>query len=140
MKEFTLHEEIWVPAPHNRVFPFFADAGNLETITPPWLKFQIVDESPVEMYVGAQISYQLRVHGFPLRWRSEITAWEAPHRFVDEQRRGPYPRWIHEHRFEEADGGTLCIDHVRYAVLKGSLVNRLFVRRDVVFQSAKESW
>jgi ligand-binding SRPBCC domain-containing protein len=94
MKEFTLHEALWVPAPRDQVFSFLADAGNLEAITPPWLRFQIVDESSIEIRLGTQINYRLRVHGFPLRWQSEITAWDAPHRFVDEQRRGPYRQWI----------------------------------------------
>ena len=58
------------------------------------------------MRVGLLIDYRLRVRGTPLRWRSEITAWEPPHRFVDEERRGPYRLWQHEHLFEERDGGT----------------------------------
>jgi ligand-binding SRPBCC domain-containing protein len=140
MKEFTLHDGLWVPALREEVFPFFADAGNLEIITPPWLKFKIVGKPPVEMTVGVTINYRLRVHGFPLKWQSEITAWEPPHRFVDEQRIGPYRRWIHEHRFEERDGGTLCIDQVRYAVLGGRWIERLFVRKDVaaIFKFRRE--
>jgi ligand-binding SRPBCC domain-containing protein len=83
------------------------------------------------MHVGQRIDYRLRVRGVPIRWQSEITAWEPPHRFVDEQRRGPYRAWIHEHTFEAQDGGTLARDLVQYAVLGGALVNRLFVARDV---------
>jgi ligand-binding SRPBCC domain-containing protein len=72
------------------------------------------------------------VRGVPLRWRSEITAWEPPRRFVDEQRRGPYRLWIHEHTFEALDGGrTLCDDRVRYAVPGGGLANRLLVAPDL---------
>jgi len=76
------------------------------------------------MRVGTLIDYRLRVHGLPLRWQSEITVWEPQRRFVDEQRRGPYRLWLHEHTFELRDGGTLCRDHVRYAVAFDILVHR----------------
>lgn len=113
------------------MFQFFSEASNLEAITPPWLSFKIVAPKPIEMQVGTVIDYKLRVRGLPLKWQSEITSWEPPHGFVDEQRRGPYRQWIHEHRFEEKDGGTNCVDHVRHGVLGGALVEKLFVRRDV---------
>lgn len=131
MKTHTFTEEQWLPAPRSAVFPFFADAANLQAITPPWLDFRIVTPEPTAMRVGAMIDYRLKVHGLPLCWRSEITAWEPPHRFVDEQRRGPYRLWIHEHLFAERDGGTLITDRVRYAVLGGALIDWLFVRRDI---------
>jgi hypothetical protein len=88
------------------------------------------------MRIGALIDYRLRVRRFPMRWRSEITAWEPPRRFVDEQRRGPYRLWQHEHVFEPRDGGTLCRDIVRYAVPFDSILHRWFVRPDVeqIFQ------
>jgi len=131
VKEFTLHAELWLPRPRHEVFRFFADARNLETLTPAWLNFEVLTSAPIEMRPGTLIDYKLRVHGIPLRWRSEISAWEPPFRFIDEQRRGPYRRWIHEHIFEEREGGTLCRDRVRYVVFGGWLVERLFVRRDV---------
>jgi hypothetical protein len=83
------------------------------------------------MKQGALIDYRLRLRGIPIRWQSEITAWEPPHRFVDEQCRGPYRRWIHEHTFAGRDGGTLARDRVQYAVPGGSLVDYLFVARDL---------
>lgn len=131
MRLFELHAELWLPRPRVEVFPFFADARNLETLTPPWLRFEILTPLPIEMRVGCLIDYQLRLHGLPLRWRSEITVWEPPTRFVDEQRRGPYRFWAHEHRFVEHDGGTWVGDHVRYAVWGGRLLEALFVRPDL---------
>jgi len=83
------------------------------------------------MGVGTLIDYRIRLHGIPLRWRTKITAWEPPFRFVDEQIKGPYRRWIHEHRFEKSGEGTLCYDRVRYAILGGPIVRQLFVERDV---------
>lgn len=131
MAEFFLHQELWLPRPRDAVFPFFAEARNLETLTPTWLHFKILNPDPIVMRTGTRIDYELRLHGLPLRWQSEITVWDPPCRFADEQRRGPYRRWIHEHRFEKHEGGTRCVDHVRYAVIGGALVERFFVRRDL---------
>jgi ligand-binding SRPBCC domain-containing protein len=125
---FTVEARLFLPRPLKVVFPFFADAGNLETITPPWLRFEIVTPRPISMRVGALIEYRLRLHGVPMRWRSEITVWDPPNRFVDEQRRGPYRVWIHEHTFTERDGGSQVSDFVRYAAPGGWLINRIFVR------------
>ena len=131
MKVFELKTSLWLPSPRDRVFEFFADAGNLETLTPPWLNFQILTPRPIAMHPGALIDYRIRLRGIPIRWRTEIAEWQPPARFVDRQLRGPYRQWIHEHRFEEKNGGTECFDVVCYAVLGGALVNRFFVRRDV---------
>jgi len=114
-----------------RCFHFFADAGNLETLTPPWLRFEILTPRPIIMRAGATIDYRLRLHGVALRWQTEITAWEPPDRFVDEQRRGPYRKWMHEHTFTRRGSECEMRDIVRYAVPGGWLVNLLVVQRDV---------
>ena len=131
LKTFTLKSEVWLPRPIGEVFEFFSDAHNLETITPATLRFEVLTPSPIRMEVGTLIDYKLRLRGAPIKWQSEITVWEPPYRFVDEQRRGPYRLWTHEHTFVEKDGGTLAKDKVEYAVLGGALVNKLFVERDV---------
>ena len=113
------------------VFPFFANAGNLETITPPSLHFNILTPLPIDMFAGQRIDYKLRVHGVPIRWQSEISVWDPPYRFVDEQRRGPYRWWRHEHRFEAAGDQTLMLDRVEYGIPGGTLVNKLFVQPDL---------
>ncbi len=128
MRTFELHAEIDLPRPLDEVFAFFGDAGNLQKITPPWLHFRILTPLPLEMRPGALIDYQIRLHGLPLKWRTEITAWEPPHRFADVQLRGPYRLWHHEHTFRDLGGRTRVIDHVRYAVWGGALVERLLVR------------
>ncbi len=136
MKTFTLTNELWLPQSPDEVFPFFADASNLERLTPPSLCFQILTSPPIEMAVGTLIDYRIRMRGIPMRWQSEITVWEPPYRFVDEQRRGPYRLWVHEHVFipregTPQDGGTLARDIVQYAVLGGAIVQRLFVASEL---------
>jgi ligand-binding SRPBCC domain-containing protein len=138
--EFTLHAELWLPRPIDEIFSFFAEAANLEELTPPWLKFEVVTPPPIVLRPGALIDYRIRVHGLPIRWRTEIVEWNPPHRFIDVQLKGPYTLWHHTHTFEERDGGTLCLDDVRYRPFGGALINALFVRRDVdrIFEFRRE--
>jgi ligand-binding SRPBCC domain-containing protein len=131
MKTHRLKTEMWLPQKRTTVFSFFADPRNLEDLTPGWLHFEILTPLPLQMKPGALIDYRLRLYSIPLRWQSEISVWEPPHRFVDRQIRGPYRLWIHEHTFAEVDGGTQVGDTVEYAALGGSLVQKLFLARDL---------
>jgi ligand-binding SRPBCC domain-containing protein len=131
---FRLTLEQVIPRPRSSIFPFFADASNLEAITPPHLRFRIVTPTPIDMKEGVLIDYRLRLYGLPIRWRTLISAWDPPHRFVDEQLRGPYRWWIHEHTFEpHGPNGehTLCRDRVRYGSIGGAIVDRFFLQRDL---------
>jgi ligand-binding SRPBCC domain-containing protein len=133
----TLRREQRLAHPIDEVFAFFADARNLEAITPALLRFRVMDAGAdaIAMGPGALIRYRLRVRRVPVGWLTVIRAWEPPLRFVDEQLRGPYALWHHTHTFEALDdGGTLMRDVVRYALplgALGELVRRLFVRRDL---------
>ncbi|MCB9849241.1 MAG: SRPBCC family protein [Phycisphaerales bacterium] len=128
---YRLRAVQWIPQPIDAVFAFFADARNLQVITPPWLSFTVVTPGEIAMTPGTRIDYRLRIRGLPIRWQSEITTWEPPHRFVDEMRRGPYRRWHHTHAFEPHDGGTLARDEVQYQVPGGAIVHALLVGPDV---------
>lgn len=140
MKIREFQSELWLPLPPEELFPFFADAANLDAITPPWLNFRIVTLGPIVMREGALIDYRLRVRGLRLRWRTRINAWEPPRRFEDEQLHGPYRKWIHARTFEARDGGTLARDRVRYAVPFDWLVHGWLVRPDIekIFQYRSE--
>ncbi len=131
----VLRREQRLPAPPEAVFPFFADAGNLEAITPAWLGFSIVPPRPPDVRVGTLIEYRLRLHRIPISWLTRIEEWVPGERFVDVQLRGPYALWHHTHEFEpDAGGGTLMRDTVRYALPYGPLgevARRLFVARDL---------
>jgi ligand-binding SRPBCC domain-containing protein len=121
MKTRELHRELRVPAPLEEVFAFFAEPRNLAELTPPRMGFTVLEPVP-PMRAGAILDYRVRVWGVPLAWRSEITAYEPPSYFVDEQRRGPYRLWRHEHRFTAVPGGTQVSDRIVYAPRGGSLV------------------
>jgi len=126
-----LSTELQVTEPRQQVFEFFADAFQLETITPPWLHFSVETPRPIDMCNGTLIDYKLRLHGLPIRWRSRISLLKPPFQFVDEQVKGPYRYWHHLHTFDDAEGGTLIRDLVHYAVPLGFITHPLLVRRDL---------
>ena len=115
MAEYLYTSTLTVARPREQVFDFFSRAENLELITPPELNFHIVTPTPIKIEKGTLIDYRLSMHGLPMKWQSEITVWDPPNKFADEQRVGPYKQWIHTHRFTETgDGSTLIDDEVRY--------------------------
>ena len=126
----TLYRETLVPAGIAETFAFFADAANLERLTPPWLNFTILTPPPLTMRAGLEIEYRIRLYGLPIPWRSAIDVWEPGVRFVDRQLVGPYLWWHHDHRFEATTGGTRVIDRVDYAP-RARWVSGGLVRRDL---------
>jgi len=131
MKTFGLRTELWLPQSRGEIFQFFADPHNLDRLTPPWLQFKILSPANTAMGKGTLLDYRLRLRGVPIRWQSEISVWEPPHRFVDRQIKGPYKLWVHEHTFAADGGGTLVGDNVEYAVPGGTLVQKFLVAPDI---------
>jgi ligand-binding SRPBCC domain-containing protein len=122
---WTLTARTHVRRPLPDVFAFFADCRNLEVLTPPELQFRILTPGAHEVRRGLRIDYRLRIWGIPFQWQSLISVWEPGRRFVDEQTRGPYRRWRHEHRFQAVDDGTIVTDRVDYSVPGGAIAHRI---------------
>jgi ligand-binding SRPBCC domain-containing protein len=131
---YELNSELLLPAGIEETFAFFEDPRNLSRITPPWLNFRIKTPEPLIMRLGAEFDYTIRWLGLPLSWKTLISAYEPPRRFVDEQARGPYRLWRHTHTFVETPEGTRVSDHVAYALPfgpLGKLAHWLAVRRQL---------
>jgi ligand-binding SRPBCC domain-containing protein len=129
-----LVKETVINRPLNEVFDFFSKAENLNKITPPDMQFRILTPLPINIQKGTLIDYKIKVNGIPFKWKTLISTWEPPLRFVDEQLRGPYNTWIHEHTFEERDGKTYMKDVVKFKSpgwILEPLINALFIEKKV---------
>lgn len=145
--QHEIFSEQWLPLKPEELFPFYCDERNLESLTPPFLKFRVIDKSTAEIQAGTLINYKLSLHGLSFDWQTEIQDWEPNKRFVDTQLKGPYTKWYHEHDFIPLGGGTLIRDRVTYKLPMGALgdtfagwkvsgdVGKIFAyRRDVIDQ------
>jgi ligand-binding SRPBCC domain-containing protein len=144
LKIYELKRKVHVQAPVEDVFSFFSRAENLNLITPPWLKFQILTRLPIKMERQTHIDYSLHLFRIRFVWKTEIIEWKPPHLFIDKQTKGPYRYWEHIHRFEKANQGTDMEDIVRYAVpgfVFAPLVHFFFVgpRLEKIFSFREES-
>lgn len=130
---YTLYREQIIPAPIERVWAYFATPRNLNEMTPPDMDFEFIQGDDDPMYAGQIIEYKVTIlPSARVRWLTQITHVENGHRFIDEQRAGPYRIWIHEHRFDPTPNGVRMIDQVTYALPfgpLGRLTHYLYVRR-----------
>ena len=135
MKTYILKFEQHIDLPVDDVFNFFSKPENLSLITPARLKFDILTPTPLKMKEGQLVDYSLRImYIIKLHWRTLITHYEKPYKFVDQQLKGPYTLWHHTHTFEEKDGGTLIRDELKYAIpfgILGRIVHALYVKYDI---------
>jgi ligand-binding SRPBCC domain-containing protein len=134
MKPHVLEYKTKLYRPLTEVFDFFSKAENLNQVTPPDLHFHILTPSPIPMNVGTLIDYRIKLMGIPFYWRTTISTWEPPYRFIDQQLRGPYIFWHHEHIFEEKGDHVLMTDLIHYLspgwVLE-PLIDRLLVKKQL---------
>ncbi len=129
---YVLEREQKIPVEVQKAWDFFSSPKNLQVITPNYLGFEILSTLPDQMYTGLFIRYNVRpLLGIPLEWVTEITHIRDQVFFVDEQRKGPYRIWHHEHHFEPFDGGVRMFDRVSYELplgVLGKLAHPLLVK------------
>ena len=136
MAEYILERKQMIERPIAEVFEFFADAGNLEKITPPELNFKIISPQPIDIKKGAFIDYKLKLRGIPITWKTEITQWNPPNNFVDTALKSPYKQWIHLHTFETGEAGeTIMRDKVRYRLPLEPLgdIAHFYVKKELAY-------
>lgn len=131
---YNLYREQIVNKPLQEVFAFFEKPENLEVITPPWMKFKIETPPPLIMKVGAEFDYRIDLMKIPLRWKTIITEYDPPYKFIDMQKKGPYKTWIHTHTFETIGKQTKITDNVDYDLygwFLGDFINKIYVGKNL---------
>lgn len=131
MSSHVLRRTQIVPADLATVFAFFESPCNLEEITPPWLRFEVVRTTDETMRLGTEIEYRLTWQRMRMKWISRIAEHEPGASFADEMVRGPYARWYHRHLFRPVDRGVEMVDVVDYRLPfgpLGRLAHRVVVR------------
>ena len=134
MKNKILTYTTTIDRPLAEVFDFFSKAENLETLTPNNLEFKILTPLPISMKKGQHIDYRIKLFGIPFYWKTEITKWNPPQEFADNQLSGPYVIWHHTHTFVEKDGTTVMTDTIEYKSkgwILAPFLHWLFVDRNV---------
>ena len=129
---YQLKTTQFIPATMKECWDYFSSPENLKEITPPGMGFNIKTDLPAKMYEGMMIEYKVTpLLGIPMTWITEIKAVKEGQFFIDEQRKGPYAIWHHEHHFKEVDGGVEMTDIVSYEVpfgILGKLVHPIIVK------------
>ena len=135
MKVYKLKFKQIIHEPLDEVFSFFSKPENLALITPKKLNFKILTPTPIKMKEGQLIDYTIEIFKKEIKWRTIITEYEYPEKFIDQQLKGPYSMWHHTHTFYNHGDYIEMIDEVSYAVpfnIIGQIVNFLFIKKELI--------
>jgi len=135
MKVYKLKFNQKINKPIDEVFSFFSKPDNLALITPAKLNFKILTPTPIRMKEGQLIDYTIEIFKKEIRWRTLITEYEKPKKFIDQQLKGPYSMWHHTHTFNSHNDYVEMVDEISYVVpfgILGQIVNFIFIKRDLI--------
>tara|TARA_B100001250_G_scaffold388431_1_gene386676 strand:+ start:86 stop:547 length:462 start_codon:yes stop_codon:yes gene_type:complete len=135
MKVYKLRFKQNISKPIEEVFSFFAKPENLALITPRKLDFKILTPIPIRMKEGQLIDYTIKLFKKEIRWKTLITEYDKPKKFIDQQLKGPYSMWHHTHTFNDHGTYVEMIDEISYSVpfgIIGQIVNSIFIKRDLL--------
>ena len=136
MPVYQFYKEQRIHTTVDEIWDFVSSPRNLKEITPDYMGFEITTAHMSDiMYPGMIISYKVSpVLGIKLPWVTEITHVSNKDFFVDEQRKGPYKMWHHEHRIIQTDDGLIMTDLITYEPpfgVLGALANKLFIKKQL---------
>lgn len=107
-----------------KAFMYLSTPENLSDLTQPELQLT-VEEAPDQFTLGARISFSIYVMGARIKSVHEITTFDSPGCFVEEQVEGPFSIWKHEHLFKPLGKGEVAIYDVIEYEPPGGLVGMI---------------
>lgn len=121
----SFRRELDVDVAVDELFGWHARPGAFERLVPPFERIRLVEHACAPdgstLGVGARVSIAVGLGPFALRWDALHTVCEPPHLFVDEQQRGPFARWRHEHHFEAlGPERSRLVDAIEYELPYGT--------------------
>jgi len=133
---YQLRKKQKIPISVDKAWEFFSNPENLGLITPTSMKFKILSRSDAgDMYPGMIITYRLSpLFKMQVKWTTEITQVKEKVYFIDNQIKGPYKIWHHEHRFKSINQGIEMEDILYYNLswgIFGRFAHQSFIRQKV---------
>ena len=112
MKKYRLEKSVLLNCGIDELFEFHRDTNNLEKVSPQNLDVKIIKMDEVPMKQGSKVDLKISKFGIGIKWKIKILNLEHPNLISDLQEKGPFKYWLHHHRFEEVENGTLMRDEV----------------------------
>ena len=109
-----------VAAPPATVFDLSLDVDLHLRSMAAWHE-RVLGSPTAPLALGDEVTWTARHFGVPFSMTSRIAELERPHRFVDEQVRGPFASFRHVHTFQATDDGTRMTDDVAFDAPLGPL-------------------
>lgn len=113
-------QETRLPVPRKEAFAWHERPGAFGRLVPPWENLEV--RSPwAGIENGARVDLAVRMGPVRLRWLLEHRDFERGRVFCDAQLQGPFARYQHHHRFEDAGDETVLHDELEYKPPFGAL-------------------
>ncbi|MBC8000122.1 MAG: TIGR01777 family protein, partial [Leptolyngbya sp.] len=114
MRKFVYRSEIDCPV--ETLFDWHMRNRAFERLTPPWLEVA-VKGSGNKLEEGFEVQLTVRKFGVPMELAFKITEFATNQIFVDEQTKGPFMFWKHQHIFEKhGDSSCAMHDDIRFGL------------------------
>ena len=110
----TLNQRSQMPVSADALSAWHFREGALTRLIPPWENARVIRTSG-PLANGSLVVIELRKGPVKIHWHAIHDCVEPGKGFRDTQQKGPFHKWVHEHRFQALDSGLSTLeDSVNY--------------------------
>ncbi|TDQ11431.1 SRPBCC family protein [Pedobacter metabolipauper] len=128
----TIHLETFILADTHEVFDLARSIDLHIVSTKQTNERAVAGKTSGLIELNETVTWQAKHFGIVQKLTTQITEYQKPDYFVDEQLSGAFKSFKHEHRFEAKDGGTLMTDVFQYVSplgFLGKLADRIILKK-----------